>query len=130
MRSLPIAPFLVLAHPLLRVFAQDTFSVYNTSSDIDPLPNNPACATALASTLQCSPLLVNALPSASMGRSNLTAADLQTVCTAACFNSLMNVTALVDTECVGYPYIIRSTSYVASFPFRNFAYYWSRVRSS
>lgn len=109
------------------VAAQSTFSLFN-ASDIYPPPTAPECAAALGSTIQCPPALLDAVPSSNLGISNLTASDLQSVCTQSCYASLVSVAADVDSACQGWPFIMGETSYVASLPFRYYAYYWNLVR--
>jgi hypothetical protein len=110
---------------ILVVSGQNTFNVYSNASNISPLPTNPGCAEALAADIQCPAVIVNALPSSSMSLSNLTTTDLMDLCTSTCYDSLNTVTAIVDMECTGWPFILGSTSYVASLPFRHLAYYWN-----
>ena len=109
------------------VAAQDTFSFFANASDIYPPPTDPQCAEALASTINCPSILLDATPSDSLGISNLTASDLQSVCTQSCYTSLMNVAAEVNSACQAWPYIVGDTSYVASLPFLYAAYYWNLV---
>lgn len=108
-------------------FAQSSFSVYSNASDIYPLPSSPECADALASVVECPPVILNALPSSFMALSNLTTTDLSTLCTSACYNSLINITETVDSFCGGWPFILQDTSYIASLPFRYLAYQWNRA---
>jgi hypothetical protein len=117
----------LLSGPLL-VSAQNSFNIYTNASDIDPLPTNPRCAAALAADIECPAVIANILPSSSMSLPNVTAADLVQLCTPACYNSLMTTTAAVDSACTGWPFILGGTSYIASLPFRNLAYYWNLVR--
>ncbi|KAJ3559301.1 hypothetical protein NM688_g426 [Phlebia brevispora] len=105
--------------------SNDTFSFYTNSSDIYPLPSSPDCAEALASPIQCPSQILDALPSTNLGISNLTASDLQTLCDPSCYSSLMTIAANVDSVCGGWPFLVGDTSYVASLPFRYFAYYWN-----
>lgn len=108
----------VLLHSARLSYAQDqsTFAVFANASDIYPLPRSPACADALASTLQCPETIVFAIPSSSNPISNLTATDLNALCSPACYQSLVSTAAAVDAACAGWPYILGDTSYVASFP--------------
>ncbi|KAJ7283214.1 hypothetical protein C8J57DRAFT_1462365, partial [Mycena rebaudengoi] len=107
--------------------AQSSFSVYANANDIDPLPTNARCAEVLAADIQCPAVIVNALPSSSMPLPNFTATDLVNLCTPDCYESLLAVAAEVDAECSGWPFILGGTSYIASLPFRNFAYYWNKA---
>ncbi|CCM00582.1 uncharacterized protein FIBRA_02618 [Fibroporia radiculosa] len=102
-----------------------TFSLYANASDIYPPPSSPECAEALSSSIQCSELLIDAIPSSNLGLSNLTASDLGTLCVPTCYDSLITVASNVDSACGGWPFIISDTSYIASLPFRYFAYYWN-----
>ncbi|PIL32555.1 hypothetical protein GSI_05258 [Ganoderma sinense ZZ0214-1] len=104
---------------------QSTFAVFANASDIYPLPRSPACADALASSLQCPETIVFAVPSSSNPISNLTASDLNALCATTCYQSLVSTAAAVDAACAGWPYILGDTSYVASFPFQYLAYIWS-----
>jgi hypothetical protein len=108
-------------------YAQSSFSVYANANDIDPLPTNVRCAEVLAADIQCPAVIVNALPSSSMPLPNFTATDLVNLCTPDCYESLLSVAAEVDAECSGWPFILGGTSYIASLPFRNFAYYWNKA---
>ncbi|KAI0350482.1 hypothetical protein OH77DRAFT_1069072 [Trametes cingulata] len=109
------------------VAAQDqtTFAVFADPTDIYPLPNSPACADALASTVQCPDTIVFAVPSSSAPISNLTASDLNQLCSTTCYDSIISTVAKVDAACAGWPYILGDTSYVASFPFQYLAYIWN-----
>ncbi|KAJ7174357.1 hypothetical protein C8R46DRAFT_1189193 [Mycena filopes] len=124
MRPLHFSILCGLYGPLL-AYGQNVFNVYANASDIEPLPTNPACAEALSADIQCSARIVDTLPSSSLALSNLTRADLLDLCTSTCFDSLNTVAATVDKECVGWPFIVGSASYVASLPFRNLAYRWN-----
>ncbi|KAI0364300.1 hypothetical protein BV20DRAFT_1029986 [Pilatotrama ljubarskyi] len=123
---LPVVALAVYAALLQSVTAQDqaTFSVYSDSTDIYPLPSSPVCAEALASAVQCPPTIFFAIPSSSMPISNLTASELDDLCSTSCYNSLISTATQVDAACSGWPYILGDTSYVASFPFRYLAYIW------
>ena len=139
MQSLVHTCKMLLTHPIvftavLVLLAQNAigqgggFSLFN-ASDIYPPPTAPECAEALGSTVRCPALLLDAVPSSNLGISNLTASDLQSVCTQSCYASLMSVAEEVDSACQGWPFILGDTSYVASLPFRYYAYYWNLVRN-
>ncbi|KAI0364298.1 hypothetical protein BV20DRAFT_1125711 [Pilatotrama ljubarskyi] len=111
--------------PLVTAQDQTTFSVYSDPTDIYPLPNSPSCADALASTVQCPDTILFAVPSSSSPISNLTASELNELCAASCYSSLVSTAIKVDAACPGWPYILGDTSYVASFPFQYLAYIWN-----
>ena len=113
-----VAVVAVLLHSSHLSSAQDqtTFSVFSNASDIYPMPRSPACADALASSLQCPETISFAIPSSSNPISNLTASDLNVLCSTTCYQSLTSTAAAVDAACAGWPYILGDTSYVASFP--------------
>ncbi|KAJ6518856.1 hypothetical protein C8R45DRAFT_809437 [Mycena sanguinolenta] len=114
---------------LSRVIAQGetqtTFQIFADPSDIYPLPSSPSCASALSATLSCDANILFALPSSTNGVSNLTSAELASLCNTACYTSLINAGQAADKACVGWPYIVGETSYVASFPFQYLAYNWN-----
>nr|VWO99003.1 Chitinase [Ganoderma boninense] len=124
-----IASVLLYSARLSSAQTQATFAVFANASDIYPLPRSPACADALASSLQCPETIVFAIPSSSNPVSNLTASDLNTLCATTCYQSLVSTAAAVDAACAGWPYILGDTSYIASFPFQYLAYIWSLVRA-
>ncbi|KAM5541623.1 hypothetical protein V8D89_004813 [Ganoderma adspersum] len=119
----------VLLHNVYLSAAQDqsTFAIFANTSDIYPLPRSSAGADALASTLklQCPETIIFAIPSSSNPISNLTASDLNALCSTACHESLVSTAAAVDAACAGWPYILGDMSYVVSFPFQYLAYIWS-----
>ena len=96
--------------------SQGTFSVFSNASDIYPMPSSPTCADALSTSLQCPDTIVFAIPSSSNPISNLTASDLNELCSMACYQSLVSTAAAIDAACAGWPYILGDTCYVASFP--------------
>lgn len=96
--------------------AQASFSIFANASDITPQPNSQDCANALASSIQCSSDLIAALPSSTVAIANLTETSLTALCNNACFHSLTTVIANVDNACAGWPYIVGTTSYMASLP--------------
>ena len=114
--SFVVISVLLLGPRLSSAQSQATFAVFADASDIYPLPRSPACADALASSLQCPETIVFAVPSSSNPISNLTASDLNALCAPTCYQSLVSTAAAVDSACAGWPYILGDTSYVASFP--------------
>lgn len=104
---------------------QQTFAVFSDPTDIYPLPNSPECANALAAPINCPETLAFAIPSSSSPLTNLTASNLDGLCTSTCYIALENAINAVDRACAGWPYILGETSYVASLPFRYLAYNWN-----
>ncbi|TFK91429.1 carbohydrate-binding module family 50 protein [Polyporus arcularius HHB13444] len=126
MMAYALLPILLLSRVgLVAAQSQATFAVFADASDIYPLPSSSSCADALASAVQCPNTILFAVPSSAAPISNLTAADLNTLCSATCYNSLVSTAAKVDAACPGWPYILGDTSYVASFPFQYLAYIWN-----